>query len=44
MIPLPAISFTAEEMAGCTTEATKGATKEKRDPPSYFFFISCFTA
>ena len=39
MIPLPAIPFTAEEMAGCTTEATKGATKEKRDPPSFFFFF-----
>ena len=43
LTPLPLISFTTEEATGCTNKATKGANKAERNPPSCFFFISCFT-
>ena len=35
--------FTTEETIGCTNEAAKGLNKARRNPPSCFFFISCFT-
>ena len=40
--PLPLISFTTEEITGCTTETAKGASKALRNTPSCFF-ISSFT-
>ena len=43
LTPPPLISFTTEEITGCTIEAAKGANKAPRNPPSFFFFISCFT-
>ena len=49
MYPLPAfltpllqIHFPNEEITGCTNEASKGACKAGRNPPSSFF-ISYFT-
>ena len=44
VIPLPLITFAAEDIIGCSNEATKGANKAGRNPPSCFFlFVSCFT-
>ena len=42
LTPLPFISFTTENITGCTNEAAKGANKAPRSPPSSFF-ISSFT-
>ena len=42
LTPLPLITFTTEEITGCTNEAGKGANKTSRNTPSCFF-ISCFT-
>ena len=36
------MSFTSKEITDCINEATKGANKAPRNPPSYFF-ISFFT-
>ena len=37
LTPLPLISFTTEEITGCTNEAGKGANKARRNSPSCFF-------
>ena len=39
---LPLISFTTEEITGCTNEAAKGDNKAGKNPPSCIF-MSCFT-
>ena len=40
LTPIPLILFTTEEVTCCTNEATKGANKAPRNPPSFFFFSS----
>ena len=40
LTPLPLISFTTEEISGCTNNTAKGANKAPRNPPSCFFISS----
>ena len=43
MTPLPVMSFTIEEITGCTNEAAKGANTALIQHLLAFFFISCYT-
>ena len=43
LTPLTLITYTTEEITGCTDEAVKVANKAPRNLASCFF-ISCFTA
>ena len=35
--------FTTKETTGCTNKVAKGTNKAPINPPSWFFFLSCFT-
>ena len=39
LTPLTLIPFPTEEITYCTNEATKGANKTPRNPPSCFFIL-----
>ena len=45
LTPLPLISFTTEEITGCTNEAAEAANKAGRNPPSclFYFMFYCFS-
>ena len=45
LTPLPLITFTTEEVTGCTNEAAEGVNKAPRNSPSCFFYFMfyCFS-